>query len=87
MKHAPGVTSWHLLLQDSLKDPSPEKTGARKLGTKRSKPQGKAEQAGSLRRAQPLKLAQFLSTPVPDLKCTEYTNTSAFRRSRQDSES
>lgn len=45
-----------------MKDPSPEKTGARKLGTKRSKPQGKAEQAGSLRRAQPLKLAQFLNS-------------------------
>lgn len=42
-----------------MKDPAPEKAGARKLGTKRRKPQGKTdtEQAGSLRRAQPLKLA------------------------------
>lgn len=45
-----------------MKDLAPEKTGARKLGTKRCKLQGKAEQAGSLRRAQPLKLAQFLNS-------------------------
>lgn len=45
-----------------MKDLAPEKTGARQLATKRSKPQGKAEQADSLRRAQTLKLAQFLNS-------------------------